>query len=244
MEAVAKKLTIGKSEVVCGHFSKIDAAKMIASGARHIHSSTLGQKDSCVKVTREYLGKRKISPYPWEKFESVNEVILNSSSDRTRIIQEILTQAPAYCGRELKEKFESVLEELLTNSIYHAYRNKDGTPKYPRRHQVTLANEEAVKIAYACNKAGAFLSVTDQGGYFPATELARSFSRCYSEKHSRGQIEDKEGGAGLGLYMIYEAVTHLKIELFPRRRTIISCWIADRRSYHPDIFSFNLFERR
>jgi len=69
--------------------------------------------------------------------------------------------------------------------------------------------------------------------------ISQAFSRCYGD-HST-QIEDKEGGAGLGVYMVFEAVTHLKVSVTPGVSTEFSCWISDKKHFDPEYFSFNFF---
>jgi hypothetical protein len=84
--------------------------------------------------------------------------------------------------------------------------------------------------------------VTDSGGNFRFEQVAKSFSRCYG--NSAQQIEEKEGGAGLGTYMCFELCTHLKIVSVPGQLTAATCWIADKTAFDPDTFSFNFFEWR
>jgi len=106
---------------------------------------------------------------------------------------------------------------------------------------VTLQNSEVLAVRYQTFSNGIYLSVTDQGGSLAFEDVARSLWRCYE---TSAQIENKEGGAGLGTYMVFEAVTHFKIVATPGKGATVSVWIADQRSYDPDTFSFNFFERR
>ena len=72
--------------------------------------------------------------------------------------------------------------------------------------------------------------------------VAGAFKRCYGA--ASHQIESKESGAGLGLYMVFESATHMKVVVFPGKTTIVSCWLSDKPVDGSDYFSFNFFERR
>ena len=232
-----------KSEaVICGLFSKKEAARHIASGTRHLHCSALGANDPCAKLTQAALQTRTFHPYPWELMTKPSELSIVSSSERYNHIQDVIRIAGLSGKRDLREKLEGILEELVTNAIYHAYRKKDGTTKYARRDSITLADLEKIKVRFYATPEGIFLSVTDRGGSFGFDEVSKSFGRCYGS--SLHQIEAKEGGAGLGIYMSFEAATHLKVVSVPGKETTVSCWLADKSSFDSDLFSFNFYEWR
>jgi anti-sigma regulatory factor (Ser/Thr protein kinase) len=132
------------------------------------------------------------------------------------------------------------LEELLTNAIYHGYRVHGGEEKYRRRSVVTLLTDELVSLSYARGESGLYLRVCDQAGTLGFSEVAESLRRCYE---SLPQVQQKEGGAGLGTYMVFDAITHIKFECIHGKSTTISCWLADHKTFQPDVFSFNFFEK-
>jgi len=228
--------------IACGLFSKKEAAGLIAGGTRHIHSSPHASHDACAKVTQESLAKKSLHPYPWEQHRDTHELFLNASAQRYQFINQVIQRTGVSTKRDLKEKLESLLEELVTNSIYHAYQNADASPRYARKDSIVLSEAERITIRFASGKSGIFLQVSDQGGSFKFSDVAKSFGRCYGSSHQ--QIEAKEGGAGLGLYMSYEVTTHLKVVSVAGRETSISCWLADKTAYAPEVFSFNFFEWR
>lgn len=229
-------------QLVCGLFSKKEAAGIIGKGTRHLHSSTLGSSDPCARVTQQNLDLGKQLAYPWEKFAEAARLHLGSSADRYEMIETIIQRTGVTSKRDLKEKVQSVLEELFTNAIYHGYRNEDGSPRFPRRLSAKLDEKEHVEVRYLAGAEGIYLAVTDQAGSLSFENLSRSIARCYQS--STEQIETKEGGAGLGTYMIFEATTHLKIAAFPGRQCTISCWLAEKSFFDPDSFSFNFYQGR
>jgi len=232
-----------KDKLVTGLFSKKEAAEVIANGCRHIHSSTLGARDACALISREMLERSIQIPFPWELVKDSTLESLRTSRERHALIHSIASGKKITGRRDLKEKMTSVLEELVTNAIYHSYVERDDTPRYPRQKPAVLADSERVDVRYHIVDEGIYLSVSDRGGGLSFSSVSRAFARCYG-KRSEAQIEDKEGGAGLGLYMVFETVTHLKFVTVPGVRTEICCWIADKRSFDPDHFSLNFFEWR
>jgi anti-sigma regulatory factor (Ser/Thr protein kinase) len=224
----------------CGVFSKKDGANFVIEGVSNIHSSILGPRDTFARVTVAALQNNEPPTYNWELINLSHEIKIHNSANRN----EIIVQAAEMCGitknRDLNEKFGLVLEELISNAIFHAYENKKHEPKYSRSQRVTLEPREVLSVRFNAADAGVFVSVTDQGGSLQLEDVARVFKKCYSV--DRHQIEAKEGGAGLGLYMIFEHASHLKIVSELGKRTVTSCWISDIRAYDPDYFSFNFFQ--
>lgn len=229
------------SEVIAGHFPKRDAAQYIYSGAHHVHSCSQGATDPFVVATQKALMNGDVPTYSWE-LPGAMELEVATSAERFDRIKEVTNNPLIKKYRDLREKVEGILEELLTNAIYHSYFNIRGERKYKRRDSVKLDAQETVKIRFIPAPDGIFLEVSDGGGAIRFDHVRNCFHRCYGSEQP--QIEAKESGAGLGLYMIFESATHLKIVCDPYKRTTISCWIADKGNFDPDTFSFNYFERR
>lgn len=232
-----KKISLVSREVLCGRYTKKEAAQLISSGTQHVHSTQLGKTDPGAKLTLDGVLKKKAPLYVWEKFRPWQTVWVTASDERCAKINEIVKAMDLKRG--VQEKTQMVLEELLSNSIFHSYQNPNQTPKYGRRQNVLLNDKETIKVDFYQSKEGVYLSVTDQGGTLAFESVGKAFSRCYGS--AAHQIEKKETGAGLGIYMIFENMTHLKIESVPKHRTRFSVWISERHGYDPGIFSFNFF---
>ncbi len=232
--------TFPVTEIVCGRFSKKDAAKTIGGGCRHLHSTAAGKQDPGVKITENALLTQSIATYSWEPSQAPATHLIVNSADRQNAIQRITLEAGLEKKRFLRERVTSVLEELLSNGFYHAYRSKDGREKYPRRENVSLPIGEVLSVSCQATENGIYLSVADQGGTLDFSEIAQSLWRCYQ---SPVPIQEKENGAGLGTYVVFDTATHFKVETIRGKRSSIACWIADQRTFDPDYFSFNYFER-
>jgi anti-sigma regulatory factor (Ser/Thr protein kinase) len=225
--------------LVCGQYSKREAAQLIAAGAKHLHSSPHGERDACARLTAEMLSTGSLKAYPWEIEAPVSQIVLSASADRQKLIRHVISETAITNRRELSEKLGLVMEELMTNAIYHSYLGVDGNQKYARQQVIKLGEPERIQISFAGGKKGLFISVTDHGGTIQFEHLANSFLRCYGKNE---QIENKSSGAGLGLYMVFELVTHLKIVCYPGQKSTVTCWLADSRSFDPGQFSFNFFQ--
>jgi anti-sigma regulatory factor (Ser/Thr protein kinase) len=240
MKSLSKK-PAHAPKMVCGLYSKKEGASFISAGTSNLHSSSLGTKDSFARQTIEAIDHETIPKYAWELEKDSLETIITASADRHQKILEAAEQCGVANRRGMQEKFTSILEELVSNAIFHAYLGNDLEPKYKRRSQVILDPKEHIKIQYQGTGSGVFLQVTDQGGTLKLEDLSAAFKRCYGPK--KQQIDSKEGGAGLGFYMIFEYATHFKIVTHLGQKTIISCWLTDHKSFDPDYFSFNFFQR-
>jgi anti-sigma regulatory factor (Ser/Thr protein kinase) len=237
VKAAKKQRALVATAATVGIFTKVEAAKQVADGVRHVHCSELGTKDPIYVATLAAAEKETPPRYLWEPSLKTIEITVTHSVDRHEIFDQLISKSVVEVKRQLREKVGIVLEELLSNALFHAF-HSNGKEKYSRSSDVSLKSNEGVKVRFAATEDGCFLEVSDTGGTLSFESVAESLKRCYQ---SDAQIQSKESGAGLGIYMVFEIVSHLKIVNEPNKKTIISCWIADRRSENPKSFSFNYF---
>ena len=143
--------------------------------------------------------------------------------------------------RKLNEGTMAVLEELITNAIYHSYRTQSGERKYNRAENAHLPKGEEIRVSYNVNSDGVYLRVEDSGGTLTFEDIRESIDRCYRKDDD--QVLNNETGGGLGLYISFDRATHIKVEVFKNKKTIVSCWIAGKRTFNQEVFSFNYFEQ-
>jgi len=233
-------MKVVSAAVLSGSYEKKDLAAIVGGGTLHVHSTASGDPDPLALVTQAALADAKIPHYMWEVSDSSTLYRVPDSASRTVVIQNILGSAGL--KRYVQERAQIVLEELLTNAIYHSYRNPEGRDKYGRKDLVKLTDKEVVEVRASSTAEGLYLAVQDRGGSLRAEDLQNVFSRCYGPAEK--QIESKDGGAGLGLYMVFEQVTHMKVTAQPGVGTEIAVWIASRSTFDPKVFTFNFFQRR
>jgi serine phosphatase RsbU (regulator of sigma subunit)/HAMP domain-containing protein len=118
----------------------------------------------------------------------------------------------------------NLTDELLMNAMYDAPTDKKGRHKYAaadRSEDIKLNELEAPVLEYGSDGHHLAVGVSDPfGGLTRATILA------YLEKclfNDEKQIDDKAGGAGLGLFEIYNAVDSLIFNVQPGTRTQVIC---------------------
>ena len=111
-------------------------------------------------------------------------------------------------------------DEFLMNAIYDAPRDEEGKPIYastPRNERVLLKPDQAAKFRYASDGELLAISVEDAFGAINRDKVVSYLSKCFAKGDD--QIDAKEGGAGLGLYIIWKSVNHFILNIDPGVRT-------------------------
>ncbi|NBX67604.1 MAG: ATP-binding protein [Proteobacteria bacterium] len=234
------KKAIADSPAKVGLFSKREAALLISSGYSHVHSSLLGLRDSLANLTLSALASDFIPSYTWEANSNQQQIAVHSSKERKKVIDQVLSELKIKSSSSMGDKIWTSLEELLTNSIFHAYQDASGKEKYHRRETVELLPEEKILLGFSRDSKGIYVSVQDSGVGLTFSNVQSNFKRCY-ESQGLSQIETKDGGAGLGLYVVFELATHVKITSRPNSGTLTQCWFSNSSNFDPDYFSFNFF---
>ncbi|MCB0405171.1 MAG: sensor histidine kinase [Bdellovibrionales bacterium] len=235
--ALKKKKTL----TAYGLFSKPEAAEKIVAGARHVHSSNLGAHDPLVAITEGGSERGLDFSYPWERRQEAQFVEVRSAEDRHKVLRELVGLLGTDGHSTLKDVVGTVLEELISNAIYHGLRLKNGERKFNRFEKPQLQPSEYIKVGTKVAPNGVYVSVEDSGGSLTFEDIQEAFYRCY--QRGLNQIQQKDNGAGLGLYMSFDQATHLRIDVWPGKKTVVSCWINRKRVPNEDNFSFNYFER-
>ncbi len=114
----------------------------------------------------------------------------------------------------------TVAEELLTNALYNAPVDAAGARRFAhlsRRDDVALAPHETIRVLLATDADRIALSVTDPFGSLLPETVPRYLGKCF--QGSESQVDNKQGGAGLGLFFVYQSVSHLAVNIIARRQT-------------------------
>jgi hypothetical protein len=118
------------------------------------------------------------------------------------------------CYGVIKNAVLLVADELMMNAMYNAPRTPDGKPKYDvkdRRESLQLEPHEQITLRYACDGRNVALSVTDQFGSLHRDVIIKYLQQCFLGEPA--QIEDKQGGAGVGLFMVFNSITQLTFNI-------------------------------
>jgi hypothetical protein len=124
------------------------------------------------------------------------------------------------CNSRLAHLAQNVADELLMNALYNAPLDSAGSPKYARldRSQtVSLLPHEAAHFRYASDGRNLAISVADPFGHLSRDTVLRYLRKCFLGGET--QIDDKDGGSGLGFYYIFESLNYFVINVAPSRCT-------------------------
>ena len=234
-----RKKKLNTEVMIAGKLHRKEASELIVRGTAHIHSCAFGEQDVCVRATQTRLAGQHAN-YPWCPEKPQVRVRIRETAERAQHIQSILDTLFYAERNSIRDNIKLILEELTSNALYHSIKRTDGTPLYSRKQSHTLKESEYIELACHRFHDGAFISVTDRGGTLKLEDIGRCLERCYS-KQGVEQMEKKEGGAGLGFFMIFENVTHLEITVTPKWATEIRLWLPLSGSIDPSYFSFNFW---
>lgn len=136
-----------------------------------------------------------------------------------------------------------VADELLMNAIFDAPRDEHGNAKYHNhdRGHLELEPHEAVKLRYCCDGRYVALSVTDPFGSLDRAVMLKYLNRCLGTPVA---MEEREAGAGLGLYIVFNSITQLAFNIQAGQATEVVALFyirAGPRAFNQSGKSLNIF---
>ena len=135
------------------------------------------------------------------------------------------------CNERVVEMVETVVDELVTNAIYNAPRDASGNAKYAkmsRREPVVLEPHEIGTLEFACDGNHIAVSQSDPFGALTHDTIVSYLTRCLVKGPQ--QISDASGGAGIGLYRVFQSLSKFIINIEPGVRTEVISLIDLRLS--------------
>ncbi len=126
--------------------------------------------------------------------------------------------------------------ELLTNAVYNAAIGE----KTDRKTRVHLVDGDIVRCKIGMGSRYIGISVEDNHGKFVKDVLVANLLRCFKDKTHA----NKEGGAGLGLYMVYSHSNQFIVNFSKGKKTEVICLIDKNKrykKYKSRITSFHYF---
>lgn len=146
---------------------------------------------------------------------------VSSSQQKGPLIQALCDYAEGLgVNKRIIGAAASVADELLTNAIYNAPIYSNGVRPYARRPRsvpVELDPSETCFFSFASDGRQFILSVRDRFGSLTPEKIRTYLSRCFAM--GADQIEFKQGGAGMGFYMIMENLNKYIVNISPGRGT-------------------------
>ncbi len=145
-------------------------------------------------------------------------------------------------------RLQAAADEMLMNAVYDAPVNREtGSYRFAalsRQSKVTLDAPDRPTLSYGSDGRTFGISISDPfGGLTPAI-----LTRYIAKGLRRGddQIDDKAGGAGLGLYLLFTHLNSMSLHLSPGRQTEVVGLLDIRGSYRQLVQtpkSFNILVR-
>lgn len=138
------------------------------------------------------------------------------------------------------EYIQTIVNELVTNAIFNA---PNANSSRDRTTPMSLSKDEMVTFKIGRDDDYLVLSVEDTFGSLTMDRFKKSLKRSAEEKTP----ENKRGGAGLGLYLVYQYTNQLFINIAPGKKTEVIC-LLDRskryKNYRERITSFHLYQEK
>ena len=139
-------------------------------------------------------------------------------------------------GFEFKEYFDSpkkylkvMANELITNALFHSGKGDDFEirSKLDRKETLKVNEDESVEFSLGMNENFLAISVVDKSGMLTRDILVKSLERSFTEK----SVEQKEGGAGLGLYMTFNHTNQFIVNVNRGVKTEVICIIDNNKRF-------------
>lgn len=150
--------------------------------------------------------------------------------------------------RRFVELFETAADELITNALFNAPTDDDGERCFAhlsRTEEVVLPAGKEVQAVFCTDGRRLGISVQDPFGSLEAETVVAYLGKCF--RKGSDQVDDKQGGAGLGLYYLFEMLSQFVVNIRPGERSEL-IGIIDIRGRYRDFSdrpkSFNVFLSR
>jgi hypothetical protein len=187
---------------VMGYGARFDDDEFIASATKALRGNVFG------------LNKY----FPWGV--TTYSIVVKNYEQKNRAIDVILHYANLAGVRgQVRDRIQTVADELMMNALYHAPVDKDGKEKYagiPIKELAQLADVSPIEVQYGSSGRYFGISVRDGGGSLTRQRAMQYLGRA---KNGTADVEKKVGGAGLGLISVLRSVSKLIFNLDPGTST-------------------------
>ena len=182
--------------------------------------------------------------YAWGAEPIVRRIA--SSLERDAVMAEALAYARTRgIQPRFIDLFSTTVEELVMNALYNAPTDAGGQYRFAatdRRIPVALQPHEAIVLKFVSDGLRLGVSVADPFGSLSEPLLLEYLAKCF--RRDDDQVDQKMGGAGLGLYYVFDCVSNMVVNISPGSRTEV-IGLIDVRHGHREFAargkSFNVF---
>jgi CheY-like chemotaxis protein len=155
------------------------------------------------------------------------QFIISTSKQGSEVREELTNQIIDRFGAVGDIKL--ILDEIITNAIYHAPANADGTPKYEEYAPVSLEPSEYVYVTWGFDEEKYGVSIVDnQGGLSKDTALFKI------DRHVRGEGMLDDSGRGIHMSRLFADRMIINIKPGSKTEVIIMNYFSSKyRGYRP-----------
>ncbi len=161
---------------------------------------------------------------------------ITTRQEKNQTIEEIINFF-AMNEYEIHELYDVrlIMEEIINNALFHAFRNPDGSEKYQPGSFEFLDNNEEVAIEFGSDATTIGFSVTDNRGILTPELVIGKLARQY---YREGLFDE----SGRGVYLARMLSGNMVINIHRGRRTQMICIFYEKRLNIPRPFSINYCE--
>lgn len=160
-----------------------------------------------------------------------------STRDRDQTVQAVEVVATRFgMSRRAAAMTADASHELLMNAMFDAPVDSSGRARYAadRAAQITLAEHEIPTLRLTVDGSHLALDISDPFGRLLRSKVFGGVLRGRTgaiATQASSVLDVSHGGAGLGLFNLFNSAAILRIEVSPGRQTLVS-WILDRTVGH------------
>ena len=167
----------------------------------------------------------------------IKAVSLTDSTKRESALATVATTGrEAGLSRRVVAMLVTVADELITNALYDAPTDEMGEFTHAHRSRasmVSLPKGRVIEVSIGFDKNHLGISVADPFGSLRSQTVVDYLAKCY--RRGQDQVDRKEGGAGLGLFYVFESSSALVVDLLPKKKTTLISLIPVAGSYRTTI---------
>jgi hypothetical protein len=173
-------------------------------------------------------------------------IVVRRSTDKQMVLEQAADFAQTLrVHPPLVERFLTVVDELVSNAFYNAPVDAQGRRVFsslPRSNPVELEGDKAIEVSFCCDGLRLGVAAADPFGSLQPSDALKYLARCLQGKTA--EVSRDGGGAGLGFFIMFDAVTHLVINVRPGIRTEVLGVIDVQGTFRDFVAqgkSFNIF---
>lgn len=153
--------------------------------------------------------------------------------DKTALLAALAPVLPA----KLRDAVEQSVDELVMNALYAAPVAADGQRVFAKvsvRERIARRTQETVRVTYGLDPQRFVVEVKDAFGSLERATLQRVLHKGV---HAEDKVDQRAGGAGLGMYLVASAASATWIEVTPGVETVVTC-VFERVPQHTPQLAF------